>query len=115
VDGLSHPATDSFHAWLRSYVQSRGIRHPLLDEIIDNPRTQPRSIVMGRLRARIVPLVGRIKVAIERRLPRRMHRTLLRWDRRRRHARLRKLHARLCDRAWTMELQRAGLDGVSDQ
>jgi glycosyltransferase involved in cell wall biosynthesis len=115
VDGLAHPATDSFHAWLRTYVQSRGIRHPLLDEIIESLHAKPRSGVIGRLREWIVPLVGWIKVTIERGLPRRTHRTLLRWDRRRRHARLRKLHARLCDRARAIELQRAGLDRVAHQ
>ena len=114
VDGLAHPTTDAFHAWLRAYARIRGIRHPLLDEIIENLGVQRRSSVIGRLRAQMAPLVGRIKVAVERSLPQRLHRMLLRWDRRRRHARLRKLYSKLCDRVLTIELRRVGLDRVAD-
>jgi glycosyltransferase involved in cell wall biosynthesis len=115
VDGLPHATTDAFHAWLRAYVQSRGIRQPLLEELLDNlggkPGAPPKSGLAGRLRALIAPLVGRTKVAVERMLPKSLHRTLLRWDRRRRGDRLRRQYAALCDRMQAAELQRIALNG----
>lgn len=113
VDGLPHPTTDTFHAWLRAYVPSRGIAHPLLDEFVSNLAVRSKSGAVARLRALIAPAVGRTKVFVERKLPRRFHRVLLRWDRRRRHARLRKLYTRFCDRVLETELRRGDHDRVA--
>ena len=111
VDGLPHATTDAFHAWLRAYVASRGIRHALLQEFIDSLGTRPKSGFAGRLRTLVAPIVGRAKVSVERRLPHSLHRRLLRWDRRRRGARLRKQYADLCDRAQAAETRRIALNG----
>jgi glycosyltransferase involved in cell wall biosynthesis len=107
VDGLPHATTDAFHAWLRAYVQSRGIRHPVLEELIDGLGARPASGLAGRLRGLIAPVVGRAKLSFERRLPKRLHRSLLRWDRRRRGARLRRQYAALCDRMLALETRGA--------
>jgi glycosyltransferase involved in cell wall biosynthesis len=107
VDGLPHATTDAFHSWLHAYVKSRGVRHPLLDELIGNLGAKPTSGLAGRLRTLIAPVVGRTKVSFKRRLPKRLHRSLLRWDRRRRAARLRRQYAELCNRVLATETRGA--------
>lgn len=111
VDGLAHPTTDAFHAWRRNYLQSRAVSHPLLQELSDLER-RSGSGVPKRLRSLLTPAIGRAKVSVERRLPKGLRRTLLRWDRRRRHTRLRKLYAQFCDRLQQVELQKDAYHGV---
>lgn len=98
VDGLPHPTTDAFHAWLSAYVRSHDTQHPLLSELVEARTTHTTTGRLGRARLLLTRLAGRTKVLMERIVPHGLLRRLRRWDRRRRHARLRRAYATLCDR-----------------
>lgn len=97
VDGMPHPTTDAFHAWLAAYVRAHDTRHPLLNELVE-ARERTISGRSSRARLLLTRLVGRTSVLVGRLVPNGLHRRLRRWDRRWRHARLHRAYARLCDR-----------------
>lgn len=112
VEGLPHPTTEAFHDWFRQYLQSRGVRHALLEDYVPPLRT---GTPLDGLRELAVRVVGKSKALIERALPVGLRRMLSRWDRRQRHARLQRAYTRLCARVQAFELQRRALDGVRHQ
>jgi glycosyltransferase involved in cell wall biosynthesis len=98
VDGLPSASTRMYHAWLREYVREKGASDPLLLETIQRlGATEPRG-----LRRNLQPLVRSVvavgKQTLPRLLSRDLHRSLLRWNRRREFRLAQSQYAALSDR-----------------
>jgi glycosyltransferase involved in cell wall biosynthesis len=95
VQGLPHPATEAFHSWLLAYVGSSGIRDPRLASVLRQAREADRRsapVAAGELRQWVA---SRTRSMIRGRLPRRISRQLLRWNRVIEYRRARKKYRKL--------------------